>query len=260
MSNPTRWVGIDLHRRRSQVAIIDEHGELTVSRRIATDREAFTELLGDADDTHGALEATNGWEWLADLLEDAGFGVHLAHPLRTRAIAAARVKTDAIDAKTLAHLLRTGMLPEAYIAPPELRDDALQTPLEVRGLPPLGCPIDAVMERPAGLAPHSPLRGIGRNPVCPEMPSKFPPPLPKCRLANVESPALLAHGLDHEVDVRVVLVGMEHHRVPMLQCKLLTRKVPAGRPQFLRRGPVGHREHNVVNDLRRLPSGRTTVR
>jgi transposase len=48
--------------------------------------------------------------------------VHLAHPLRTQAIAAARVKTDAVDAKTLAHLLRTGMLPEAYIAPPELRD------------------------------------------------------------------------------------------------------------------------------------------
>jgi transposase len=122
MTNATRWVGIDLHRRRSQVAIIDAHGELNVSRRIATDRETFTELLGDPEGTHVALEATYGWEWLADLLEDAGFDVHLAHPLRTRAIAAARVKTDAIDAKTLAHLLRTGMLPEAYIAPPELRD------------------------------------------------------------------------------------------------------------------------------------------
>jgi transposase len=48
--------------------------------------------------------------------------VHLAHPLRTRAIAAARVKTDASDAKTLAHLLRAGFLPEAYIAPRQLRD------------------------------------------------------------------------------------------------------------------------------------------
>ena len=68
------------------------------------------------------MEATYGWEWLAELLEDAGFDVHLAHPLRTRAIAAARVKTDAVDARTLAHLLRTGLLPEAYIAPPALRD------------------------------------------------------------------------------------------------------------------------------------------
>jgi transposase len=122
MSNPTRWVGIDLHRRRSQIAIIDELGELTISKRVPTARETITELLGSPDGTHVALEATYGWEWLAELLEDAGYDVHLAHPLRTRAIAAARVKTDAVDAKTLAHLLRTGLLPEAYIAPPELRD------------------------------------------------------------------------------------------------------------------------------------------
>lgn len=122
MSNATRWVGIDLHRRRSLVAILDQDGEVTLSKRIPTGRETFTELLGDPVSTHVALEATYGWEWLADLLEDAGFDVHLAHPLRTRAIAAARVKTDAIDARTLAHLLRTGMLPEAWIAPPELRE------------------------------------------------------------------------------------------------------------------------------------------
>jgi transposase len=121
MSHPTRWVGIDLHRRRSQIAVIDQDGELTVSKRVPTARETITELLGDPGGTHVALEATYGWEWLAELLQDAGYDVHLAHPLRTRAIAAARVKTDAIDAKTLAHLLRTGMLPEAYRAP-ELRD------------------------------------------------------------------------------------------------------------------------------------------
>ena len=69
-----------------------------------------------------ALDATYGWEWLAELLEEAGFELHLAHPLRTRAIVAARVKTDAIDAKTLAHLPRAGVLPEAYVAPRELRD------------------------------------------------------------------------------------------------------------------------------------------
>jgi transposase len=122
MSHPTRWVGIDLHRRRSQIAILDQDGQLTLSKRIATGRETITELLGDPEETHVALEATYGWEWLAETLEDAGFDLHLAHPLRTRAIAAARVKTDAVDARTLAHLLRTGLLPEAYIAPPELRD------------------------------------------------------------------------------------------------------------------------------------------
>jgi len=122
VSNPTRWIGIDVHRRRSQIAIIDEHGELTLSRRIVNDPGTFKELLGDPDARHVALKATYGWEWLADLLEEAGYDVHPAHPLRTRAIAAARVTTDAVDAPTLAHLLRTGLLPEAYIAPAELRD------------------------------------------------------------------------------------------------------------------------------------------
>src|SRR5215218_1236502 len=100
MTDASRWVGIDLHRRRSHIAIVDEHGEVTESRRIANDRETFLELLGDPGDgeTHVALEATYGWEWLAELLEEAGYDLHLAHPLRTRAIAAARVKTDAIDA------------------------------------------------------------------------------------------------------------------------------------------------------------------
>jgi transposase len=122
VSNPTRWVGVDLHRRRSQIAIIDEQGELTLQKRVPTGRETIVELLGEPEGTHVAMEATYGWEWLAELLEEAGFDVHLAHPLRTRAIAAARVKTDAVDARTLAHLLRTGLLPEAYIAPPQLRD------------------------------------------------------------------------------------------------------------------------------------------
>lgn len=122
MDNGTRWVGIDLHRRRSFLTAITDEGEVCLRRRIVNDREAFLELLGDPRGTHVALEATYGWEWLSDLLEDAGFELHLAHPLRTRAIAAARVKTDAVDATTLAQLLRAGLLPEAYIAPRELRD------------------------------------------------------------------------------------------------------------------------------------------
>lgn len=116
-------VGIDLHRNRSHVAVIDGNGELSLSRRIVNGRETFLELLGGLEgESQIAVEATYGWEWLAELLEDAGYDIHLAHPLRTRAIAAARVKTDAVDAKTLAHLLRADLLPEAYVAPREQRD------------------------------------------------------------------------------------------------------------------------------------------
>src|SRR5213076_750208 len=107
---------------RSQIAVLDKDGGELLSRRIVNDPELFLETLAEFEQPRVALEATYGWEWLADLLEDAGVELHLAHPLRTKAIAAARVKTDAVDARTLAHLLRTDLLPEAYVAPRELRD------------------------------------------------------------------------------------------------------------------------------------------
>jgi transposase len=116
-------VGIDLHRKRSHVAVLAGDGTQLLSRRIVNDPQTFLELLAGIDgESKIALEATYGWEWLADVLEEAGYELHLAHPLRTKAIAAARVKTDAVDARTLAHLLRADLLPEAYIAPRELRD------------------------------------------------------------------------------------------------------------------------------------------
>jgi transposase len=116
-------VGIDLHRKRSHVAAIDDEGTEVVSGRIENDPATFLELLAELEgETEIALEATYGWEWLADLLEEAGYELHLAHPLRTKAIASARVKTDAVDARTLAQLLRADLLPEAYVAPRELRD------------------------------------------------------------------------------------------------------------------------------------------
>jgi transposase len=101
------YVGIDLHRRTSHVAAFDEEGLELLSRRVRNDPEAlralFAELGGEA---RVALEAAFGWEWLADLLEAEGIELHLAHPRHTKAIAAARVKTDAVDVRTLAHLLR----------------------------------------------------------------------------------------------------------------------------------------------------------
>src|ERR687891_2090002 len=117
------YVGIDLHRKRSQIAALDEQGTELLSRRVANEPEALKALLAElGGELQVALEATYGWEWLADLLQDAGYELHLAHPRHTKAIAAARVKTDAVDARTLAHLLRTDLLPEAYIAPRELRE------------------------------------------------------------------------------------------------------------------------------------------
>ncbi len=79
-------VGIDLHRKRSHVAVLGDDGTQLLSRRIVNDPATFLELLAEIEgESRIALEATYGWEWLAELLEDSGFEFHLAHPLRTRA-------------------------------------------------------------------------------------------------------------------------------------------------------------------------------
>ena len=118
------YVGVDLHRKRSHVVALDPTGQVLVSRRIGNAPVEFLRIFGELEPerVEVVFEATYGWSWFADLLADAGIAAHMAHPLATKAISAARVKNDAVDAKTLAHLLRTNLLAEAWIAPPEARE------------------------------------------------------------------------------------------------------------------------------------------
>ena len=80
------------------------------------------ELAKAGPDPEVVLEATYGWYWAADLLQACGAKVHLAHPLGVKMFGYQRVKNDARDAADLADLLRMGRLPEAWIAPPEVRE------------------------------------------------------------------------------------------------------------------------------------------
>src|SRR5204863_8847414 len=67
------------------------------------------------------LEATFGWYWAVDALEELGARVHLAHPLGNN-WGNRRVKNDERDAADLVDLLRLGRLAEAWIAPPDIRE------------------------------------------------------------------------------------------------------------------------------------------
>jgi transposase len=93
------YIGIDLHRKRSHIAALDEQGTELLSRRVANDPEALRAILGElGSELRVALEATYGWEWPAEpaeLLEEEGHELHLSHPLQKKAIATARVKTNA---------------------------------------------------------------------------------------------------------------------------------------------------------------------
>ena len=120
----SRYVGVDLHRRRCWVVVLDGDGQV-VSSVSVDNREPgrLVEAVAIGGEGCGVvIEAAWGWYWIADLLSDAGFVVHLAHPLGVAGFRNRRVKNDERDAILLADLLRMGSLPEAWIAPPELRE------------------------------------------------------------------------------------------------------------------------------------------
>src|SRR5690349_12773804 len=116
------FVGIDVHRKRSQVAVVTGDGTVQLNKNVVNGSEPFLRLIGDLPPgTPVASGAAFGWGWLAELLEDYGFEAHLVHPLRCKAIASARLKNDKGRRGHLAQLLRAGLLPGAWIAPPRVR-------------------------------------------------------------------------------------------------------------------------------------------
>src|SRR5206468_7170785 len=116
-------VGMDLHRRRSVLVRMTEDGRrLGTARIINSAAELRREIARAGKSPRVVLEATYGWYWAADTLAAAGAEVHLAHPLGVKAFTCRRVKNDEKDAADLADLLRMGRLPQAWIAPAEIRE------------------------------------------------------------------------------------------------------------------------------------------
>lgn len=111
-----RFVGLDVHKKLVVAAILDGAGTLVAEHKIVATAEALTrfarEHLTAADRV--ALEATtNCWAVVAQL-EPHVAEVVVSNPLRTKAIASAKVKTDKVDARVLAQLLRLDYLPRVW--------------------------------------------------------------------------------------------------------------------------------------------------
>ena len=81
------YVGIDVHRKRSQVAVVTGDGTVEFNKNVMNGSEPFLRLIGDLPSgTLVAFEAAFGWGWLAGLLEDYGFDPHLDLPPASREI------------------------------------------------------------------------------------------------------------------------------------------------------------------------------
>jgi transposase len=111
-----RYVGLDVHKRTVRACVVDAAGEQVYAGDLACTREA---LQGFArrhlrPDDRVALEATTNTWAVVDVLKPFVASVTTSNPLRTKAIAEAKVKTDKVDARTLADLLRCDYLPTVW--------------------------------------------------------------------------------------------------------------------------------------------------
>ena len=109
------FIGIDQHKQYSHMTVLDETGrEIKAGRVLNLRGEIGSFLEGIVPDAQGVVEAGRSCYVVPDILKEMGVEVIIAHPYQVKAIAKARIKNDKRDSRILAHLLRTGMIPEVY--------------------------------------------------------------------------------------------------------------------------------------------------
>ena len=109
------YIGIDLHKKAFNACVMNNGGEVLLEKNYSNNLGDLESLITEFPNSSVVLEATQNWMWIVRALQEKGIDVTLSNPLKTKAIASARIKTDKIDAKILAHLLRCNLVPMSYI-------------------------------------------------------------------------------------------------------------------------------------------------
>lgn len=115
--------GVDLHSRQMYVCVMDKDGKVLVHRNVrGNDFDYFLKLVEPYKHSLTVCcECTFNWYWLADACMDAGMEFVLGHALYMRAIHSFKTKNDRRDCWQIAHLLRSNLIPPAYVYPREKR-------------------------------------------------------------------------------------------------------------------------------------------
>ena len=110
-------VGIDLHKLTLQVAVMDEAGTILEDAKIRSDFDTIRAYFSriPRDKARCAVESSSVWYAVYRLIEGMGFDIILSNPLQTALIAKSKNKTDKVDARRLAELLRLGSIPVCYV-------------------------------------------------------------------------------------------------------------------------------------------------
>ena len=118
-----QFIGCDAHKKFSVFVAVNEKGHAGEALRVVHDRQVYREFLARLPpDSSIAVEASGSYSWLVDEMERSGHRPKLCNPLEAKRRMGLTKKTDTLDARGLAILLRNGTLPEVWIPPGELRD------------------------------------------------------------------------------------------------------------------------------------------
>ena len=121
--NVIHYIGLDVHKKTISYCMKTADGRIVREGRLPATRPV---LRGWAEDLRepwcGAMEATLFSAWIYDTLKPYAQRLVMGHPARMKAITAGKKKSDTIDARTIADLLRCDLLPTCYVLPPEMRD------------------------------------------------------------------------------------------------------------------------------------------
>jgi transposase len=112
----SRYVGLDVHKQFIEVCILDAAGRVAWRGRtgcLRDELQSFARTKRKKTDRVALEVTTNTWAVVA-LLRPYVASVVVSNPLKTRAIAEAKVKTDKVDAEVLAQLLRCDYLPAVW--------------------------------------------------------------------------------------------------------------------------------------------------
>jgi transposase len=115
------YAALDLGQKTVRAVLKRQDGKVVKELTIKKQADNVLKFLNGTN-ANVVMESGYNYQYLYDLLKSEGYNVKVAHPLMVKAIAYAKVKTDKVDARILADLLRTDMIPECYIPNEDIRN------------------------------------------------------------------------------------------------------------------------------------------
>ena len=121
--NVNHYIGFDVHKKSISYCVKLADGKIVEEGKLRATHEALRQWAAKRTEPwHGAMEATLFSGWIYDTLKPFAAELQMGHPALMKAIAASKKKSDKLDARKIADMVRCNLLPVCYVAPAELRE------------------------------------------------------------------------------------------------------------------------------------------